>query len=117
MSRFTQPAQPTGEGNDQRAARRAGVLLLISFVTSVPALVLYDPVLNEIDYVVSAGADKRMFLGAFLEVLLIIANVGTAVVLFTPLRRVTTLSRWGMSRLASSSVPSLRLAFSACSRW
>jgi hypothetical protein len=31
--------------------------------------------------VVSAGADNRVFLGAFLEVLLIIANVGTAVVL------------------------------------
>ena len=36
----------------------------------------------------SAGADTRVFLGAFLELLLIMANVGTAVVLFTPLKRV-----------------------------
>jgi uncharacterized protein DUF4386 len=74
-------ARPTGEGSVERAARIAGVLFLITFVTSIPALLLYDPVLNEIHYVVSAGADNRVFLGAFLEVLLIIANVGTAVVL------------------------------------
>jgi Domain of unknown function (DUF4386) len=63
-------------------------LFLITLVSSIPALLVYDPVLNEIDYVVSAGADNRVFLRAFLEVLLIIANVGTAVVLFAPLRRV-----------------------------
>jgi Domain of unknown function (DUF4386) len=69
------------------------VLFLITFVTSISALLLYDPVLSEIDYVVSAGADTRVFLGAFLELLLIIANVGTAVGLFTPLRRVSRVGR------------------------
>jgi hypothetical protein len=44
-------------------------------------------VLNDANYIVGAGADTRVALGALLEVLLIIANVGTAVVLFPILKR------------------------------
>jgi hypothetical protein len=39
------------------------------------------------NYIVGAGADTRVALGALLEVLLIIANIGTAVVLFPILKR------------------------------
>jgi hypothetical protein len=60
------------------------VLYLITFVTSIPAaLVLYDPVLNDTGYITGAGSDARVALGAFLELLLIIANIGTAVVPFS----------------------------------
>jgi hypothetical protein len=44
-------------------------------------------VLNDANYIVGAGADTRVALGALLEVILIIANVGTAVVLFPILKR------------------------------
>jgi len=72
----------------RKTARLAGVLLILTFLTSIPAaLVLYTPVLNDAHYVLGAGADTRVALGAFLEVLLIIANVGTAVVLFPILKR------------------------------
>jgi hypothetical protein len=37
-------------------------------------------VLNDANYIVGAGADARVALGALLEVLLIIANVGTRAV-------------------------------------
>lgn len=65
------------------------MLFVITFVTAIPAaLVLYVPVLNEPDYIVGAGgADTRVSLGAFLELLLIIANIGTAVALFPVLKR------------------------------
>jgi hypothetical protein len=64
------------------------VLFIITFVTSIPAaLVLYTPVLDDANYIVGAGADTGVALGAFLEVLLIIANVGTAVALFPILKR------------------------------
>lgn len=43
---------------------------------------LYGPVLDHANYIVGAGADARVALGALLELLLIIANVGTAVALF-----------------------------------
>jgi hypothetical protein len=59
----------------------------MTFVTGIPGALLYDPVLNDPDYIVGAGADNRIFLGAFLELLLIIANIGTAVVLFRILKR------------------------------
>ena len=72
----------------RRTARLAGVLFIITFVTSIPAaLLLYTPVLENVDYIVGAGADGGVALGAFLEVLLIVANVGTAVVLFPILKR------------------------------
>ena len=43
--------------------------------------------LDDASYVVGAGADAGVALGALLEVLLIIANVGTAVALFPILKR------------------------------
>ena len=73
--------------NPQTLARVTGVLFLITFVTAIPAVFLYDPVLNDPGYIVGAGADTRVFLGAFLELLLIVANIGTAVALFPILRR------------------------------
>ncbi|MDP9341582.1 MAG: DUF4386 domain-containing protein [Actinomycetota bacterium] len=64
------------------------MLFIITFVTSIPAaLVLYTPVLDHARYIVGAGADNRIALGALLEMILIIANVGTAVVLFPILKR------------------------------
>ena len=65
-----------------------GLLFIITFAVSIPAaLVLYTPVLDHTDYIVGAGADRRIALGAFLEMILIVANIGTAVVLFPILRR------------------------------
>jgi len=58
-----------------------------TFVTSIAALVLYDPVLNDADYILGAGDDGRVTLGALFEVLLMIANIGVAVVMFPILRR------------------------------
>jgi hypothetical protein len=45
--------------------------------------VLDDPV----RYIAGAGHGKQIFLGALLELLLIIANIGTAVVIFPIVRR------------------------------
>src|SRR5262245_29986837 len=72
---------------DRRTALIAGVLFVLTFLTSIPAVLLYDPVLNDPNYIVSAGADTQVLLGAFLEVLLIIANIGTSLVLYRILKR------------------------------
>jgi Domain of unknown function (DUF4386) len=72
----------------RKTAFIAGALFVITFVTSIPAaLLLYSPVLDHTNYIVGGGADTRVALGAFLEVLLIVANVGSAVVLFPVLKR------------------------------
>jgi hypothetical protein len=73
---------------DQKRARAFGVLYLITFVTSIPALALYQPVLDDpVGYIAGAGHDKQILFAALLELLLIIANIGTAVVIFPIVRR------------------------------
>jgi hypothetical protein len=73
---------------DQKRARVFGVLFLVTFATSIPALLLYETVLRHpVGYIAGAGHDNQIFLGALLELLLIIANIGTAVVLFPIARR------------------------------
>ncbi|HKO26774.1 MAG TPA: DUF4386 domain-containing protein [Solirubrobacteraceae bacterium] len=73
---------------DQKRARWFGVLYLITFVTSIVGLLLYETVLRHpVSYIAGAGHDKQVLLGALLELLLIIANIGTAVVIFPIVRR------------------------------
>ena len=73
---------------DQKRAHVFGVLFLITFITSIPALLLYQPVLDDpVGYIAGAGHDSRIFFGVLLELLLIIANIGTAVVIFPIARR------------------------------
>jgi Domain of unknown function (DUF4386) len=82
--------------NPQQIARVAGVLFLFTHIISIPPFfVLYPPVLDNPNYIVGAGADTRVSLGAFLELVLIIANIGTAVVLFPILRRVNEILALG----------------------
>jgi hypothetical protein len=73
---------------DQKRARVFGVLFLITFVTSIAALALYQPVLDDpVGYIAGAGHDKQILFAGLLELLLIIANIGTAVVIFPIVRR------------------------------
>jgi Domain of unknown function (DUF4386) len=71
----------------RRTARVAGWWFVVTFVASIPAVLLYDPLLNDAGYILGAGADTRIQLGALLEVVLVIANIATAVVLFPILKR------------------------------
>ena len=72
----------------QTFARWTGVLFLITFITSIPALLLFQPVLDDpAGYITGAGEDNRIFLGATLELILIVANVGSALALFPVLKR------------------------------
>jgi hypothetical protein len=72
----------------RKTALLAGVFFLMTEVTSIAGLALYGPVLHDPDYIVSAtGQDSKVLLGAFFEVLLVIAMIGTAVMLFPVVRR------------------------------
>jgi hypothetical protein len=74
--------------SDQQRARVFGVLYLITFATSIPALVLYQPVLDHpVAYIAGAGENNRILFGVLLELLLIIANIGTAVVIYPIVKR------------------------------
>ena len=73
--------------SNRRTALTVGVLFLLTFITSIGAVVAYGPVLSDPNYITGAGADTRVFLGAFLELILIVTNIGCAVVLFPLLKR------------------------------
>jgi hypothetical protein len=50
---------------DQKRARWFGILYLATFVTGIPAALLYRPVLdNPVAYIAGAGHDKRILFGA-----------------------------------------------------
>jgi hypothetical protein len=70
----------------RKIALVTGVLFVITFFTSIPAYFFYVPVLDDPRYILG-GADTSVSFGAFLELILIIANIGTAVVPFPILRR------------------------------
>ena len=73
---------------DQKRARWFGVLYLMTFVTSIAALLLYEPALRHpAAFVAGSGNVNKIYLGALLELLLIIANIGTAVVIVPIMRR------------------------------
>ncbi|WP_107654310.1 DUF4386 domain-containing protein [Nocardia suismassiliense] len=65
----------------------AGVLFLITEVAAVAALLLYQPVLSDANYVVGAGSDGRVLLGGLLELVLVAAVIGTATALYPVLER------------------------------
>jgi len=83
---MTQPTRST-DMPDRKVALLAGVFFILTFVTSIPALLLYGPVLDDPAYVLTGGADTQIQIGALLEVFLVIANIATAVVLFPVLKR------------------------------
>ena len=82
--------------NPQTIARVTGILFLITYATSIPAFfVFYAPVLGDPRYIVGGGADTSVRLGAFLEVILIISGIGTAVVVWPVLKRVNEILALG----------------------
>jgi Domain of unknown function (DUF4386) len=78
---------PTPTPDQQRRARIFGVLFAGTFITSIAGLLLYDPVLNDADYILGDGADTRVQLGALCEIFLAITAIGTAVVIWPIVRR------------------------------
>ena len=78
--------------NYRKIATITGWLWVITFVTSIPArFVFYAPILDEKDYVTGAGDDAQTLIaiGVVLELILIIANIGTAVVPYSIHKRVS----------------------------
>jgi hypothetical protein len=69
----------------RRTSLAAGILYLLTFV-SIPTIALYSSV-REPDYILGTGPDTAVIVGALLEIIVALANIGTAVVLFPVLRR------------------------------
>jgi hypothetical protein len=89
MSTATRPRPTATLASDpyRRTALVVGVLFLVTYATSIPAKFALYPPLFEADYILSSGADTQVLWGAFSEVILMIANIGTAVAFYPLLKR------------------------------
>jgi hypothetical protein len=76
------PMDPT-----RKTALVGGAFYLITFASSIPAVFLLSPVLHDPDYIVGAGSDAGVLLGCFLDVVNALAAVGTAVALYSVVKR------------------------------
>lgn len=72
----------------RRTSLAAGILYLLTFV-SIPTLALFQPVRERADFILGAGGDSGVRWGAFSEVVVALAGIGTAVVLYPVARRVS----------------------------
>jgi hypothetical protein len=70
----------------RKTALVAGVFYLITFI-SIPTLALYGPVKNHRDWILSSGTHTGVLVGGFLEVIVALASIGTAVTLYPVVKR------------------------------
>ena len=97
----------TGQ-TDRKLAFFAGLLLLITYLTAIPPFLYhYTPVTGDPGYIVLVAAVVAaawVTWGAFLELLLIVANIGSAVVVFPILKRVSEIGAlsWIAARIVES---------------
>jgi uncharacterized protein DUF4386 len=75
------PMSPT-----RKIALVAGIFYLITFI-SIPTLALYGPVKNHRDWILSSGGHTGLLVGGFLEVIVALAGIGTAVTLYPVVKR------------------------------
>ena len=89
MTITTQTAAPKRGPTDtlRKTAFVAGALYLITFATSIPARLLYGPVRNDPNYILGPGADGQVLFAGFLDVVLALACIGTAVALYPVVKR------------------------------
>jgi hypothetical protein len=76
----------TTMSSSRRISLAAGILYLLTFV-SMPIGFLYMSVLNDPNYIVGSGPDTPVIIGGILELIVALAGIGTAVVLYPVLKR------------------------------
>lgn len=82
--------------SNRKAARITGVLFILAAVSAVIGLKLYDPLLNNPDYLMDGPKyNSQIALGALMELILVVSAVGTATTMFPLLRKYNeTIALW-----------------------
>jgi uncharacterized protein DUF4386 len=70
----------------RKTALVAGICYLTTFV-SIPTLALYGPVKDHPDWILASGGHTAVLVGGFLEVIVALAGIGTAVTLYPVVKR------------------------------
>jgi hypothetical protein len=64
-----------------------GLFYLLTFASSIPAVFLLSPVINDANYIIGAGADTQVVWGTVLDLVNALTAVGSAVALYPMMRR------------------------------
>ena len=83
---FTRTDKPPMDAT-RKAALYAGLFYIATFVFSIPALGLYDGVLNDRKFVLGSGSAQGVLWGALIEILTALTGIGTAVALYSVIKR------------------------------
>jgi hypothetical protein len=70
----------------RKTALVAGIFYLITFI-SIPTLALYSQVKNHPDWILGSGGHTGVLVGGFLELIVALAGIGTAVTLYPVVKR------------------------------
>lgn len=97
--------------SQRKISLAAGVFYLLTFV-SIPTLTLYSQVKSS-NYVIGAGPDTVTIVGGLLEIIVALAGIGTAVVLFPILKKQNETLALGLvaSRVLEASTIFVGVAF------
>lgn len=71
----------------RRTALVAGVLYLITFASSIPAVFLLGPVLNDPNFIIGGVGADQVRLGALFDIVNCLTAIGTAVALYSVMKR------------------------------
>ena len=80
------PAKGAPMSSTRKTALVAGIFYLITFI-SIPTLALYGPIKNHQDWILGSGGHTAVLAGGFLEVIVALAGIGTAVTLYPVVKR------------------------------
>jgi Domain of unknown function (DUF4386) len=80
------PPKGTPMSSTRKTALVAGIFYLITFI-SIPTLALYGPIKNHQDWILGSGGHTAVLAGGFLEVIVALAGIGTAVTLYPVVKR------------------------------
>jgi hypothetical protein len=71
----------------RKTALVAGVLYLLTFISSIPAVFLQSPVLNDPNFIISSVSTEQVRLGALFDIVNSLTAIGTAVALYVVIKR------------------------------
>lgn len=100
------PGAPSPSRSARAHSRAAGIFYLLTFASSIPALALLAPVLNDPGYVTGAGQDTRVLWACLLDTVNALTAVGSAVAVYPVVRRQSSSLALGFvtSRLVEAAV-------------
>jgi hypothetical protein len=98
------PFAPSDPGRNN--VRAAGIFYLLTFASSIPALLMLAPILDDPRYILGPGQDTQVVWACLLDVVNALTAIGTAVAVYPVVKRVSQSMALGfvMSRMTEAAV-------------